>query len=85
MSAIRFSVTLAGAIAGFAGTACAGPSWGYPDAPGRLVSVRLEVEGSRTPSIPTLAAAAGSTSRPGRARATRSGSTTEPARGWGSW
>jgi len=36
-------------IFGLAASACAGPTWGYPDAPGRMVGIRVEVEGAATP------------------------------------
>ncbi len=44
-SALAAPVALTLALAGLASSACAGPSWGYPDVPGRLVSVRVEVGG----------------------------------------
>ena len=35
-----------------AATACASPSWGLPDASGRLVGVSVDVEGARSPLFP---------------------------------
>lgn len=46
------SMAFAGLLVGLATSACAGPTWGFPDAPGRLVGVRVEVSGSATPLYP---------------------------------
>ena len=46
------SMGFAGLLVSLAASACAGPTWGFPDAPGRLVGVRVEVGGSATPLYP---------------------------------
>jgi hypothetical protein len=45
-------LTFAGLLLGLAATACAGPTWGLPDAPGRLVGLRIDVGGAPTPLYP---------------------------------
>jgi hypothetical protein len=45
-------LALMGLSLGLASAAWAGPGWGFPDAPGRLLGVRVEVEGSATPLYP---------------------------------
>jgi hypothetical protein len=48
----KSSMAFAGLLVSLATSACAGPTWGYPDAPGRLVGVRVDVSGSPTPLYP---------------------------------